>query len=47
MSFIRRFSQTDKKEVVKIFDDLAKKASKHWMPKVFLKAKGLHLTKSI
>ena len=28
MSFIRRFSQTDKKEVVKIFEDLAKKASK-------------------
>jgi len=28
MSFIRRFSDTNKKEVVKIFEDLAKKASK-------------------
>jgi len=28
MSFIRRFSHTNKKEVVKIFEDLAKKASK-------------------
>ena len=28
MSFIRRFSHTDKTEVVKIFEDLAKKASK-------------------